>query len=257
MTSPLSDTTNQPSRQEEPSSEMTPVEAHAKSATEPTLLSILSGDDDVVKNRLVGALVWILLLLWFVPSWYSDPAYQQQPKLEQANHHQTVVIKPLVKPPEVIAEEQAKAAHAAKLKKEQEERDRQVRLERERIAQQAAVEKQIAKVQSAPQSKEQTAQSVTTVKHQASTDKAYIAKLATFEDKRLLDAAVAKAKKAGYQLVYKSFPKTQGGKTYLLFSLRTEMYDSYDKAQKAKQNLDKILRLKGSYVQSIDLKSQN
>lgn len=226
---------------------------------EPSLLGIWSDADDVVKNRLVGALVWVLILLWFVPGWYSDPAYQQQAKHEQTNHHQAIVVKPLVKPPEVVAEEQAKAAQAAKEKRAQEEQERQARLQREQRAQQAVADLKAAQQQKPESEGLKSAmppKPLSNVQAKES-NKVYIAKLATFEDKRLLDAALKKAEKAGYRLEVKNYPKTVDGRTYLQFSLRTQMYDSYDKAEKAKQNLDKILRLKGTYVQSIDLKSQD
>lgn len=253
MTTPVTQTASQSLGQSMKQTEQTSGREHqgmeSQSEQGPSLLSILSGDDDVVKNRLIGALVWVLLVLWFVPSWYSDPAYQQQPEMKSSSHHQPIVVKPLVKPPEVIAEEQAKAAQAAKEKKAQEEQERLARLQSERQQRQKAESKAaVAEVSESSARK---------LKQTTDGNRAYIVKLATFQNKALLTAALNKAKKSNYTLDVKEYQKTQDGKTYVLFSLRTKKYDSYDKAQKAKQNLDKILRLKGSFIRKVDLKSQN
>ncbi|BBP46376.1 hypothetical protein THMIRHAS_17490 [Thiosulfatimonas sediminis] len=223
----------------------------APQQAEPSLLNLLASEDDVIKNRLVGALVWVVVLLWFVPAWYADPAYQQTAKPEQ-NQHQAIVMKPLVKPPEVVAEEQAKAMEAAKLQKAQEMAARQARLVQESRVEPIKVTEKMP-----PKAAAERPADAVSVNKSAVADKGYIVILATFENKQLLDTALEKAAKAGYPLVVKTYSKVADGRTYLQFNLRTQMYDSYDKAQTAQQNLDKILRLKGSFVRAIALKPQN
>ncbi|MPQ77023.1 SPOR domain-containing protein [Hydrogenovibrio sp. JE_KL2] len=61
----------------------------------------MDSEDLSLKFRMTGALVWLLLLITIVPSWYSDPV-RFSPDMEMADNHpksdEIVVDKPFVLP---------------------------------------------------------------------------------------------------------------------------------------------------------------
>lgn len=50
--------------------------------------------DEITKYRITGAVIWLTLLIVFVPGWYSDPVDYQQPRSwqGQANVHEDEIL---------------------------------------------------------------------------------------------------------------------------------------------------------------------
>lgn len=202
----------------------------------------LSADEDVIKHRLVGALVWILLLLLFVPGWYADPVPQGVQSVAEGEGAEPIAITAYHLPegvqPDAVKQEIIVGARERHL---QEVQQREQRL-------------QESKTQT--QQTNQRGRSSSTAAS-ANVDRQYMVRLITFFEIEKADQFVKRSKKHGYKVVLKEFNVSKNGKNQIVYQARTENYNSLDKALKAKQNLDKIFHLQGSRIIEVTQESKN
>ncbi|QKI88861.1 SPOR domain-containing protein [Thiomicrorhabdus xiamenensis] len=202
----------------------------------------LSADEDVIKYRLVGALVWILLLLLFVPGWYADPVPQGVQSVSSDKGAEPIAITAYHLPegvqPDTVKQEILVGARERHL---QEIQQREQRLQESKV-----------QTQMQPVVEKRSSDAAST-----NVDRQYMVRLITFFEIEKADQFVQGAKKHGYKVVLKEFNVSKNGKNQIVYQARTENYNSLDKALKAKQNLDKIFHLQGSRIIEVTQESKN
>ncbi|MBO1923499.1 SPOR domain-containing protein [Thiomicrorhabdus sp. 6S3-12] len=203
----------------------------------------LSADEDVIKYRLVGALVWILLLLLFVPGWYADPVPQGVQSVSSDKGAEPIAITAYHLPegvqPDAVKQEILVGARERHLQEIQQREQRLQESKAQTQVQQAVATKRTSDTES------------------PSIDRQYMVRLITFFEIEKADQFVKRAKKHGYKVVLKEFNVSKNGKNQIVYQARTENYNSLDKALKAKQNLDKIFHLQGSRIIEVTQESKN
>ncbi|QCU89752.1 SPOR domain-containing protein [Thiomicrorhabdus sediminis] len=210
--------------------------------------------DLISKYRLIGASIWLGLLVIIVPSWYSDPVnFQPDGAVLQHNKSTLPVIEqPFRLPAQAIeprtdAEQQREAIKLdmASVAASEESQRKQQALDKlsETLA---SLNKDDAEKSAAKQAHVENKTPVTakSIAPKEAASPQWILRLSSFSDIKDANDLLGKLDLWGYEAKIKYFEKSK------VYSVRTGPYFSRAKADKDKAKLDKMLRTNGVVVES-------
>ncbi|MBN2647086.1 MAG: SPOR domain-containing protein [Thiotrichales bacterium] len=221
------------------------------------MTNTVNSEEDVVKYRLVGALVWVLLLLLFVPSWYANPVQPEAQSTSQPSQPTPIAIAPYRLPETPVSTEERRAVV---------EGAREQFTQLQTPPQNTPLNNTAVEVGSSSASLPSKSPTTSSSSAQAAPDQKpvsrlpaqfYFVRLASFFELNKAKAFIEEAKKQGFDLEMKTFDVKKNGQTTKVYQVRTQKFNSFDKALKAKRNLDKIFHLKGSRILEISSQPKN
>ena len=181
------------------------------------------------KQRLVGAAIWLLLLVIVVPGWYSNPVnFSPDGEVEKETVSTLPVVEHAYRLP-VSGEKPLTNGQSKRLQETNAENIASIEKTDSVAASETVVE--IIKPQFSDQ-----------VSGQQQYEGQWIVRLQAFNNIKQANELASKIEE-DYPVYIKYFEKTR------VYSVRTGPYISQSKAEKAKQKLDKILRTNGEVRQ--------
>lgn len=207
-------------------------------------------EDIVARHRLIGVLVWFLVLMLFVPHWYANPVNFSPEKLHKEHklkpEDKVLFSEPYRLPAKANSLQQiAEAQEDAKAIAIQDQELKQKNLQSPKA--QVASDQQQKKALNDTVSSERPARSHSdnpeSVEMQSkSSGPSWLVRLGSFSNIKEANDFLAEIEKYGFDVRIKAFRRNT------VFSVRVVGFDSERKAEKAKQKLDKIFNLKDSSV---------
>ena len=183
----------------------------------------MSDLDQQSKHRLVGASIWLLLLVIIVPTWYSNPVnFSPEGEIKPVHSSTLPTIEHAYRLPNNVEKPTTNGQTKEYLKHQNKNSDF--------ADQQNTLEK--------PKLEQIKAPFLDKVSDNSRYEGQWIVRLQAFNNTKQANK-LASNLQDNYAVYIKYFPKTR------VYSVRTGPYVSRAKAEKAKQKLDKILRTDG------------
>ncbi|WP_319381382.1 SPOR domain-containing protein [Thiomicrorhabdus sp.] len=207
--------------------------------------------DPISKHRLTGAAIWLVLLIWIVPEWYSHPVnfHPKGMPLEESQATRPLVEHPFLLSGEIAQPGEPNTSSAHRQSAEQElypvltEEQELAQREAERTRLEVPPLRKEEKTSANPVVAKKPAQDLAVVKAEKAENGGWLVLLASYKEKKNAQAALEKLRKQGYGASIKYFQKSK------VYSLRSGPYSSKLKAEQDQRKLDKLLRIKSMIVQ--------
>ncbi|WP_319557409.1 SPOR domain-containing protein [Thiomicrorhabdus sp.] len=205
--------------------------------------------DPISKHRLTGAAIWLILLIWIVPDWYSHPV-NFHPKGVPLEENQAT--RPLVEHPFLLSGEIAQPGDPHTVTPQKPVATDQelypVMTEEEELAQKGNDRSQLAlpplkKIETASKGAISPRKAVSAKPEVKAAEGDWLLLLASYKEKKNAQSALERLQKQGHSASIKFFQKSK------VYSLRSGPYSSKLKAEQDKRKLDKMLHIKSVVVQ--------
>lgn len=211
-------------------------------------------EDQNARQRFLGVMVWFVLLMVFVPSWYANPVNFQPAdvvaKEGTVSSKRVLFTQSYKLPPSVDEQQQLELAkQQAKIIADEDQALKGVTKEPISIEDLVVSNASVTNVPSTvePEPEVTPAQSPDKVEVVSSKPKSYwILLLSSQPTKQGAEAFKAKVEKLGYKVSIKYFKKNQ------VYSVRVIEIESQAKARTVKEKLDKIFNLKDSIIRYVN-----